>query len=66
MANDPAGVFSFRRPLQKSHPKNKKRPRPVITGRGLCIGFALSHTFMIDTRRVFMCASMASGPPSEP
>ncbi|PVY92636.1 hypothetical protein C8C95_3508 [Acidovorax sp. 99] len=24
------------------------------------------HTFMIDTRRVFRCASMASGPPSEP
>lgn len=24
------------------------------------------YTFMIDTRRVFRCASMASGPPSEP
>ena len=27
---------------------------------------AHTHTFMIDTRRVFRCASMASGPPSEP
>lgn len=29
-------------------------------------GGACLYTFMIDTKRVFMCASMASGPPSEP